>query len=246
MRDILTDLVAEQQSLDQFLQKISIRDWKRDTPAKGWTIHDTVSHLATFEEYTADALTAGGTRLAEAKAYESLEDFTQVGVEKGRRMRPQDTIDWWREARASVVDALSRMNPSERVPWLAGNMSARTMATARLMETWAHGLDIYEAMEEEVEDTIRLRHIAWLGWRALPYAFRQAGEEYSEPVRVEVIGPAYQKWVFGPADSSQVIKGEAGEWCRVAVRRMSGRNARNLTATGEVAETALRIARAYV
>ncbi len=91
----------------------------------------------------------------------------------------------------------------------------------------------------------RLRHVAWLGWRSLPYAFRLAGEEYREPVRVEVIGPNYAKWVYGPEDSTQIIRGQAGEWCRVAVQRLAA-DKTSLKATGDVAETALRVARAYV
>jgi uncharacterized protein (TIGR03084 family) len=112
------------------------------------------------------------------------------------------------------------------------------------METWAHGLDIRTALDRDDEDTPRLRHIAWLGWATLPYAFEQAGEDYPEPIRIELTGPGYTRWVFGP-ESDQLIKGPAGEWCRIAVRRMEHEDAQNLTATGEIAETALRVARAF-
>ena len=88
--------------------------------------------------------------------------------------------------------------------------------------------------------------LRWLGWKSLPYAFEYAGEEYSQPVRIEVLGPQWSKWVFGPADTDQVIKGQAGEWCRVAVQRMDAGKAKSLKAQGEVAETALRVARAYM
>ncbi len=246
MREILSDLVAEQQSLDQFLQRVAIRDWERPTPAAGWSIRDTVSHLATFEEYAYNALAQGGSRQSEAAQYPNDEAFTQAGVLPGRAMRAQDVIEWWRGARAKVIEELSRSQPTMRVPWFKSDMSARTFATARLMETWAHGLDIYSSLGEECEDTIRLRHIAWLAWKSLPYAFEYAGEEYSQPVRIEVLGPQWSKWVFGPADTDQVIKGQAGEWCRVAVQRMDAGKAKSLKAQGEVAEMALRVARAYM
>jgi uncharacterized protein (TIGR03084 family) len=124
-------------------------------------------------------------------------------------------------------------------------MAARTFATFRLMETWAHGLDIRSALDREDEDTARLRHIAWLGWATLPYAFEQAGEDYPEPVRVELTGPAYSRWVFGPETSDQIVKGPAGEWCRLAVRRLQPSDVEDLTASGELAETALRLVRAF-
>ena len=245
MREILSDLVAEQQYQDQFLQRTNIRDWKKKTPSPGWTIHDTVSHLASFEGYAYNALEEGGSRLAEATQYDTHEGFTMAGVVPGRTMRPQDVIEWWREARAKVVDSLSRKSPSERVPWFAGDMSAKTFATARLMETWAHGLDIHTTMDAEPEDTPRLRHIAWLAWKTLPHAFTDAGQTYETPVRVEVIGPAYAKYVFGPEDTDQVIKGTAGDWCRVAVRRRSADDT-SLKAQGPVAEMALKVVRVYL
>ncbi len=245
MQQILADLVAEQQAVDQYLQTKKDREWSRKTPAKPWTVQDQVSHLAWSEDYALDAVVEGGARLAEAASHDSGEDFTMAGVLQGRAMRPQEVIEWWRQARAKVVDALSRCDPAQRIPWFAGDMSARAFATARLMETWAHGLDIHHTFGDEPEDTSRLRHIAWLGWRTLPYAFQLAGEDYSEVVRLEVIGPSYNKWVYGPEDSTQIIRGQAGEWCRVAVRRLAA-DKTSLKATGDVAETALRVARSYV
>jgi uncharacterized protein (TIGR03084 family) len=245
VREILSDLVAEQQYQDQFLQRTNIRDWKKMTPSAGWTIHDTVSHLASFEEYAYNALEEGGSRLVEADQYDNHDQFTLAGVVPGRTMRPQDVIEWWREDRAKVVDSLSRKSPAERVPWFAGDMSAKTFATARLMETWAHGLDIHTTMDAEPDDTPRLRHIAWLAWKTLPHAFQDAGQPYETPIRVEVIGPAYAKYVFGPEDTDQVIKGTAGDWCRVAVRRRSPDDT-SLKAQGPVAEMALKVVRAYL
>lgn len=244
MRAILADLVAEQQGLDQYLQSKRDRDWRTPTPAAGWNVQDQVSHLAFFEEYAYNAIVEDGTALSDAADYPTPEAFTQAGVMRGREMRPGEVIEWWRGTRAKVVDALSRSSIADRIPWFAGDMSAKAFATSRLMETWAHGLDIHAAFKDEVEDTPRIRHVAWLGWRSLPYAFELAGEEYLQPVRVEVIGPAYAKWVFGPEDTEQVIKGPAGDWCRVAVQRMKAADSR-LTAHGEVAEKALLVARAY-
>lgn len=260
MREILSDLVAEQQQLDQFLQGIADRDWKRRTPAPGWTIQDQVSHLAYVESFAAEVLNDGKKRL-DAEEIGDLDEWAERGVAQGRGRRHQEIIEWWRFGRADVVDALSRMEATDRVPWLNGDMSAKSFATMRLMETWAHGLDIKAAMlgrmtpipEEELEedeedplaDTLRLRHIAWLGQRSLPFAFEVAGETFPDQgIRVEVMGPKYQTWRFGPAESDQVIKGKAGDWCRVVCLRQDAADT-SLKAIGEQAEIALRVARAY-
>jgi uncharacterized protein (TIGR03084 family) len=244
VRELLSDLVAEQQFLDQFLQKIGPKDWDRPTPAKGWSVRDTISHLADSAELAADALN-GGSRIEVYRNASNLDALRQEAVKRGRKMRYQDVIEWWRGGRAKVVEPLSRMDADHRIEWIAGSMKARTFATMRLMETWAHGLDIYAAMGAEIEDTPRIRHVCFLGWKTLPYAFKIADKDYA-PVRVEVIGPAYAKWVFGPPDTDQVIKGPASEFARLAVRRIKRKDARNLKASGEYAETALEVVRAYL
>lgn len=245
MREILADLVAEQQALDQLLQRAPDRDWKRPTPAAGWSVQDTISHLAASEEWALRSIAGERKLTAEIKAAGGVDGFNQAGVEAGRGKRPQEVIEWWRHSRAAVVEALSRTPPQTRILWYAGPLGARTFATARLMETWAHGLDIVAALEREVADTPRLRHIAWLGWKTLPYAFAQAGEKYREPIRVELVGPGYARWVFGPEGGDEVIRGQAGDWCRLVVRRLPKDRQRSLAASGPVAATALRVARAY-
>ncbi|MGI9665564.1 MAG: maleylpyruvate isomerase family mycothiol-dependent enzyme [Acidimicrobiia bacterium] len=261
MREILSDLVAEQQHLDQFLQTLRDRQWPTKTPAAGWTIQDTVSHLAYTEGFAAEVLEEGQSRV-DAENITDIDEWTKIGVEQGRGRRHQEIIEWWRFGRADVVDALSRMIATERVPWIYGDMSARSFATIRLMETWAHGLDIKAAIldrmtpieeppeddeefEDPLADTSRLRHISALGQRTLPFAFEQAGEEFPEQgIRVEVMGPLYAAWRFGPEDSDQVIKGMAGDWCRLVVQRTTA-DETGLKAVGEYAERALEIARAY-
>ena len=244
MREIHADLVAEQQALDQMLQRAPERDWKKNTRSKGWTVQDTISHLAWSEDYALYALQGEKQRLREVSGSGSVDGFNETGVKAGRGKRPQEVIEWWRFSRASVVDSLSRCGPDDRIPWMVSDMSAKTFATFRLMETWAHGLDIKAALEREDEDTPRLRHIAWLGWATLPYAFEQAGQTYDEPVRVEVTGPAYARWVFGP-ESDHVIKGSAGEWCRVVVHRMEPADAETLSASDDIAQAALEVARIF-
>lgn len=260
MREILSDLVAEQQHLDQFLQTLRVRQWPLETAAEGWSIQDTVSHLAYTEALAAEVIEQGEARL-KAENIADIDEWTRRGVEAGRGRRHQEIIEWWRFGRADVVEALSRMQASDRIPWFHGDISARWFATGRLMETWAHGLDVKYAIlgritpleeppdEEDdpdpLADTSRLRHIAALAQRSLPFAFAEAGEEFPESgIRVEVMGPLYAAWRFGPEDTDQVIKGMAGDWCRVAVNRQDASDT-GLKAVGEFAEKALEIARTY-
>ena len=240
MRTILSDLVAEQQSLDQYLQKIPVRDWNTPTAVEGWDIRDMVSHLAHFEELTAQTV-AG--EIPGFPTGDELNDLYWEGVHHGRGIRPQDVIEWWRKGRAKLIEPLSEMTSSDPIPWFTGSVSAQMVATHRLTETWAYGLDIYEAMGEEYEDTTRIRHVCRLAWETLPTRFTERGETYP-PTRIEVIGPQYYKWVYGDDDLPHLIKGAASEWARVAVHRLTPSETQ-LQCSDEVARAALELVSIY-
>ncbi|MEA2024503.1 MAG: maleylpyruvate isomerase family mycothiol-dependent enzyme [Actinomycetota bacterium] len=260
MREILSDLVAEEQQLDQFLQSLSTRQWKWPTATADWTIQDQVSHLAYVERFAAEVIAEGPARI-KAEKIADLDEWYARGPAEGLGQRHQEVIEWWRHGRADVVDALSRMLATDRIPWIYGDMSAKTFATMRLMKTWAHGLDIKGAVlgritplpEEELEedeedplaDTPRLRHIAWLGHKMLPVSFEEAGETFpKQGIRVEVMGPKYSAWRFGSEETDQVIRGMAGDWCRVIVQRQDASET-GMKAVGESAERGLEIARVF-
>jgi|Deesub1362B_J571_1020462.scaffolds.fasta_scaffold15567_2 uncharacterized protein (TIGR03084 family) len=243
MEEILVDLRQEQESLDRLLQSLDERSWGLPTPAEGWTVRDSISHLAHIDEVALAVL--GGDRSPLETAARMRGGFNAIGLRRGRSMRPKEVFLWWREARQGLLKALSRCDPRERLPWFARPMSARSFATARLMETWAHGLDCYEAVGAECPDTDRLRHIALLAYLARPYAYGIHGLDPPEsPLRVDLELPSGRPWSAGPPDAQDRIEGSAGEFCRVAVRRRHWRDT-SLVARGEEARRFLEIVQAY-
>jgi uncharacterized protein (TIGR03084 family) len=127
-------------------------------------------------------------------------------------------------------------------------MGWKAFVTARLMEHWAHGLDIHAATGRPAADTDRLRHVAWIGISALPYAYGVAAVEPppDHTLRFELTGPSGDVWAFGPGEATDVISGPASEWCRLAVQRITRDEAPNLRAEGPLADLALRSARAFL
>jgi uncharacterized protein (TIGR03084 family) len=161
---------------------------------------------------------------------------------------PAALLDAWRTARTATVAALTRLDDRDRVMWGAGPMSARSFADARLMETWAHGLDCYAALEVAPVDTVRLRRIAGLGLRALPYAFSLTGDTPPGDVRniaLDLRAPDGTQWRFGPSETVDIISGAAGEWCRVVTRRCRPKDT-GLRARTPLGTLALEVARAYL
>jgi uncharacterized protein (TIGR03084 family) len=233
------DLLAEQLVLDAQLASLDDGGWARPTPAEGWTVADTVRHLVIAER-------------AATRSVRDAIDFVGDANDRGDSSLPEqpaDLLDAWRRARTATLDALRAKPDSARVPWGGRAMSVRSLATARLMETWAHGLDCLAAGGRPAVDTDRLVHVAWLGRQTLPYAFAFAGEAPPAPpeqLRLDLVAPSGARWTFGPDGSPHVVTGAAGTWCRLATRRLRPPATCDLIAQGPLAEAAVRVAKAFL
>ena len=155
MADIDDDYEAEQTELYEFLAGLDDGAWRRPTPAAGWDVRDQVAHLAHTEEVAYDTATGGPRSLAnETAEYTTGEEFTEAGCDQGRAMAPADVLEWWWSAAGRLRPALRDLDDDFRVPWGLG-MKRRSFVTARLMEHWAHGLDIREAVGVDGRSTRR-------------------------------------------------------------------------------------------
>ena len=250
MADIDDDYEAEQTELYELLASLDDAEWARPTPAAGWDVRDQVSHLAHTEEVAYDTATGGPRSLGnETAKYTTGEEFTEAGCEQGRAMAPADVLEWWWTAAAGCREALRNADRSARVPWGLG-MGWKAFVTARLMEHWAHGLDIRAAVgaPDPASQTDRLKHVAWISSRAVPYALRVGGVEPPEghTLRFELTGPNGDVWTFGPDDATDTVRGPADQWCRLAVQRITLADAPDLAGEGPLAELALAHARAFL
>lgn len=245
MTDELADLARQQRSLADLLAGIADADWDRASAAAGWTIRDQVAHLADTEEVAADTLTGGPRGFAAAVGgYASAADFTAAGCRRGDGRSPAELLAWWATASERTRALLADRDPAERVAWGFG-MPAGTFATARLMEHWAHGLDIADALGLPVVETPWLRHVAALGLATLRYALAVARVPWpaGRTLRLELVGHDGVEYRFGDVDATDVLHGPLLAWCRVATRRGA---ARDLRADGALAELAAAHARAYL
>jgi len=245
MEEAVAELADEHADLDGVLSKLTDDEWLTPTPAEGWDIRDQVSHLADTNDICVDTITGGPRPLNEtALSFETPEAFTQSGVDKGRAMKPADVFDWWRTSAARNRGALLAKDARDRVPWGLG-MSAKMMATARLMETWAHAGDIRGGLGLEPSATPRLHSIAFLTLRAVPYALSFAKvEQPSGTLRASLTYDG-ETWDIGPEDADNVITGDALEFCRLGIRRVA-RADTSLKAEGPLADAALDNLRAFL
>ncbi len=242
---VFDDLGAEQDRLEDILAGLEKAQWMSPSAADGWTVADVVLHLAQSEEAVEATMTGGDLRTGlSAVTGNTIEERAEAAV-RAERAGPAEVFERWRRARRAALAALTAGDAERPVGWVTGPVKPATLATTRLAEHWAHGLDITGPLGLDFPDTGRLRHVAWLAHRTLPYALALAGEPPTAAVRCELTDPAgSQIWRYGRPDAESVITGPAGDFCRVAVRRLAWAEAQ-LAATGPHGFIALRVLRTY-
>ncbi|MFI9272671.1 TIGR03084 family metal-binding protein [Kitasatospora sp. NPDC052896] len=253
---LLADLIAEGDELDGLVAELDSSGWATPTPAPGWTIAHQIAHLAWTDTWSLRAVRDPAGFPAAARASFTgaepgsgdgieLGGAVDLGAEAGARRPHPELLAGWRAGRAELARALARTAPDTRLPWMGPPMKPASMATARIMETWAHGQDVADALGVVRSPTARLRHIAHLGVRTRGFAFTVHGlAAPAEPVRVELTGPAGESWSWGPAGAADRITGPALDFCLLVTRR---RHHADLAVTpeGPVATAWLPIAQAF-
>ena len=233
---LLADLRDEHDVLDALVAARDATEWNTPTPAAGWSVADTIEHLWRSDLATSASVREGRDPLA-------------GGHDPYDVPSAHELLHAWRDARTATLAAFADVDDRDRIPWGGRHMAAQSLATARLMETWAHGLDCFAAFAIPAVDTSRLRHVAWLGWRTLPHAFAVAGvvpAASPESLRVELIAPdGSSEWTYGPADARDLVRGPAGDWCRIVTHRCRTGESQ-LVGLGPLAAQALDVARAFL
>jgi len=179
------------------------------------------------------------------KALAAPGDFVDEGAEAGAAKPPGRLLAYWRAGREDLAEALRAAPPGARFPWYGPPMSAASMATARLMETWAHGLDVADALGVTRAPSDRIRHIVRLGIRTRDFSFGVHGTTPPfEEFRVELTSPSGELWAYGPEDASQRVTGPALDLCLLVTQR-AHRDDLAVRAEGPDADRWLDIAQAF-
>jgi uncharacterized protein (TIGR03084 family) len=244
MASICADLQAEQEALESILSTLEETDWNRPTPADGWMIRDQVSHLGSTDRVAIIAAGAPERFTTEVLSQQRGLRLAQQ-LEIGRSMSGAALLSWWRAGRLAMLDVLQRLAPKARIPWFGPAMSAVSFATARLMETWAHGQDVVDTLGLQRPATDRLRHVAHLGVLARPFSFHGRGQPVpADDVRVELVSPSGTVWTWGEAQAGNRVYGPALDFCLVVTQRRHPADTA-LRLEGPVAQAWMAIAQAF-
>jgi uncharacterized protein (TIGR03084 family) len=248
MEAIIAALDEQQTETDGILAGLDEGDWARPTRCPGWSVADVVLHLAQTSELTAatgDPSSVGQLRRFMPTDARTVDESAEAAVVAERGADVRQLRQRWRDAAAAQRRLLAGSDPHCRLPWLVGELSARTLATTRLSELWIHTGDIADALGITLVPTDRLWHIARLAWRMLPYAFARAGGALHGPVALELTGPSGANWSFGTDDRPlTIVRGSGVDFCLVAARRLDPAET-GLMAIGPDGSQVLALVRTY-
>lgn len=247
MRSICDDLAGEHRDLDDIVADLGEAQWLVETPSPGWAVRDQISHLWFFDQRALMALTDPDS-FSDDMAWLAANGGTDASIAPGRSVERVELLRQWREDRQRLIDVAAEMDPSTRVPWYGPPMAARSFITARLMETWAHGQDVADALGIVRRPTARLRHVAHIGVRARPFSYAVHGLTMpTVEVAVRLTGPDGDQWSWGDSiteSTTESVTGSAQEFCLVVTQRRHLDDTR-LAVVGDAAAAWMSIAQTF-
>ena len=246
---ILDDLAAETESLVEVVEGLAEGPGggiDTVTPSEPWTVRDQISHLAGFDMKARIAATEPERFMGELEADfgDGADALMQAHFAAGRGLSPAGVVDWWTTERRTLIAAFRNLDPAKRIPWYGPPMRTRSSAEARLMETWAHGVDVVDALGVARTPTDRLFHVAELGVKTFRFSFQNRGMDVPESrVRVELTGPSgtVQTW---NSDSEDSVTGPVEDFCLVVAQRRHRANT-DLRVSGPIATAWMSIAQVF-
>ncbi len=243
---LVGDLAAESREIERLLAALPDAQWDTPTPSPGWLVRDQVSHLAYFDEMAVlAARDPERFRRESAQLLEVGASFADEVAARHRSRSPAELLGWMHQTRTTYLETFGSLAPGVSLPWYGPPMSATSSVTARLMETWAHGQDVVDAVGSSRPPTARLRHVAHLGVATRGWSFLARGLPVPEaPVRVELTGPDDEVWTWGPGDATDRVTGPALDFCLLVTQRRH-RSEAALSAAGPLAQAWLEIAQAF-
>jgi uncharacterized protein (TIGR03084 family) len=244
--DVLADLTAETAELDDLVATLPDDEWRRETPSPGWTIAHQIGHLAWTDEVAILAATdADAFTTAVQAVLAEFDSYVDRAAAERADQPPPRLLAGWRRGRDTLSGALTAVPAGSKLPWFGPPMTPMSMASARLMETWAHGQDVADTLGVQRQATDRIKHVAHIGVRARNYAHLIRNEPTpADEFRVELIGPSGAVWTWGPEDALQRVTGPALDFCMLVTQRRH-RDDLTLVAEGPDADHWLDIAQAF-
>ncbi len=244
----VVDFRDECDSLFAVLEPLDDADFETKTLFKDWTIHDVIAHLHIFN-------VAADLSITDESAFgEFWRDLQASMAEKGMLgatdawldgARNRAVFDLWRSYYQDMCTRIEDVDPKKRVKWAGPDMSVRSSVSARLMETWAHGQEVWDVLGKERVDADRIKNVAVLGMNTFGWTFKNRGLEIPSDVPyVKLAAPSGATWEWNEPNDANFVEGSATEFCQVVTQTRNIGDT-NLRVVGDTATQWMAIAQCF-
>jgi len=222
--------LEECRALDGLVGDLDAASFARVTDFYGWTVRDEVMHLMFLDEVTLLSIEdeAGFVGLlAKIRAYQrDIGELSQFMRERYADLDRDGLVESWRSGFEALAARLAVSDPKARMKWFGPDMSIVSAASARQMEVWAHGQDLYDLFGEYRRNADRIRNICELGVRTFGWSFSNRGQAVpAAPPEVALMAPSGDRWLWNEGAAGGRISGSAEDFAAIVTQR------RNLTDT---------------
>jgi len=218
----VSDFRDESEALYRLMQPLNEGAFDTVTQFKQWTFNDILGHLHLWN-HAADLSLAdeAGFQAFLGQVMQSVASGSLRAFEKQwlAGLSGRELLERWYGFVLDMVERFGAADPQARVKWAGPDMSVRSSITARLMETWAHGQAIYDALGVERVDADRIRNIAVLGVNTFGWTFRNRRQEVPPRMPyVRLTAPSGSLWEWGEPSETDRVEGSATEFCQVVTQ----------------------------
>ena len=239
----------ESDALYKLLINADKNSFKLKTQFKSWTINDVLYHLHVwniaallslkneneFKEFMQnfmEAVKSGNS----AREYEKILSDNTEGL---------DLLNLWKETYEKISNEFAKSDPKKRVKWAGPDMSVRSSITARHMETWAHGQEIFDQLGFERIDTDRIKNIVVIGVNTFGWTYINRNLSIPEKMpKLSLLSPSNELWEWNEDNEEDMISGSATEFSQV-VTQVRNINDTSLKVSGKIANEWMSIAQCF-
>lgn len=224
------------------------------TPFMGWTVRNSISHMVMIDRLATLAFSDPQKAAEERDAF--AKGTTQPSIEPVDRYRAivdyeglrlgllswEQLLTAWDVGLDQLVSAALASGDDAKVDWFGSSMRGPSLMSARHMEVWAYGQDVFDAAGTDRPDGERLRNVVEFGLKTFGFSFANRGEAVpaAKPY-LTLTSPGGKQWTWNDPATPDRVTGSARDLALVTTQRRHVDDT-GLTVEGPIAARWLAIA----
>ncbi len=252
MKSIISDIRQEVEVLNTLLDELSDEQWNANTTFKDWTPEIVISHLCYFDLMTLYSINDSEKFASEGyflmNTYSTIDNSLERAEAVKEKLNVKDhrnLKELWLLTNDQMCSVFEKVDPKLRCQWFGPDMGAKMFMTARYMETWSHGQEIYDLLKRKRLYTDSIKNIADIGVKTFDWTYiNRKLDVPNEKPYVLLTSPSGDQWQWNDENSHNKVIGDASDFCH-AVTQNRNIGDTNLRIEGDIAKHWMSIAQCF-